>query len=123
MSFFKRLSSFIAGIGFLFLLLTVVFFSFTALDNKPTNRLDVKISFDYQAIYLKEDVDFLTYHEDNNTIYLNVSFKKSHDKNYYLSYAYYYFDKYNRSIHLITEDEKTSYVITINNDGIASIVG
>ena len=117
MSFFKKFIGLFASFGFVFVLFSVVFLVYNSIDNSPKEN----ISIIEESMYLSEDIDESIWHEENNTIYLMVLFKEPHDKNYYLSYAYHYFDTYNKPVHLIAEDNKGSYFVTIDNKGVSSI--
>ena len=117
MSFFKKFIGLFASFGFIFLLFTVTFVAFHMIDGTPSNNIKVVET----SMYLSEDVDESIWHEENNTIYLMILFKEPHSTDYYVSYAYHYYDTYNKAVHLIAEDSKGSYFVTINEEGISSI--
>ena len=118
MSFFKRILGIIASFGFVFILFTAVFVGINMID-KNTN---MPISIIETSMYLSDDVEESIWHEENNTIYLMIMFKTPHSNEYYINYAYHYYDLYDKPVHLIVEDDLGAKIITINNKGESSII-
>lgn len=118
MSFFKKVISVIASFGVVFVLLTIVFLTVNSLDNNQ----NIELKPIETSMYLQEDVDESIWHEEDNTIYLMVLFKENHPKEYYLQYAYHYYDLYDKPVHLIAEDSSGSHIITVDSSGHSSLI-
>ena len=118
MSFFKRFLNVIAAFGVVFVLWTGVFIAVNLMDDHQNSEIKPVET----SMYLEEDIDESIWHEENNTIYLMVLFKEDHNKEYYLQYAYHYYDLYDKPVHLIAEDSKGSYIITVDQEGHSSVI-
>lgn len=118
MSFFKKIIGSIAAFGFVFALFTIAFVGISIFDKSNNNSLYIKET----SMYLNDEIEESIWHEENNTIYLMVMFKNPHNNEYYINYAYHYYDLYNKPVHLIIEDENGSKIITVNSNGESSVI-
>lgn len=111
MSFFKKIFGIIASLGFVCMLAISAFFIISFVRNEQKiEKNEQKID-----IYLENQIEEFQYSIFNETLNLTVIFLDDNGEDYFLSYAYYYFDTYGFKINLLVLTENKNYFIVINN--------
>lgn len=118
MSFFKWLIRILAFLGF------IIFLSCSIIFINIINQDAVKA--DYQndeniEIYKKEEIKDIQIYIINNTMKIACKFNEDKEKDYCLSYAFYYFDKYNYIINLTVKNDENYLFIIISIDGKSTV--